>query len=66
MSKKERRKQLLDKVDQTLQAYCDGCFLYSTHKKELGRTYAHKFCLSHCTIGQQLKDVGKQLNNGKV
>ncbi|MGN1387539.1 MAG: zinc-finger domain-containing protein [Bacillus sp. (in: firmicutes)] len=63
MSKKEKRMMLLDEVDRTLREYCEGCFVYSTHRKELGRTYAHKFCLSHCTVGQQLREAGNKINN---
>ena len=62
MSKKAKRILLLDEVNRTLQDYCEGCFLYCTHRKEHGRTYAHKFCLSHCTVGQKLKEVGNKIS----
>lgn len=62
MSKKTKRIMLFDEVDRTLRDYCEDCFLYRTHRKEQGRTYAHKFCLTHCTIGQQLKTIGNKIN----
>ena len=63
MSKKAKRMMLLDEVNRTLQDYCEGCFLYRTHRKEHGRLYAHKFCLSYCTVGQKLKEVGNKTKN---
>lgn len=61
MTKNLERKLLLQQVEQTLDTYCSGCFLYHTHKKEFSRAYAHQFCLSSCTIGEQLRVIGEKL-----
>ena len=55
------RKELLEHLDRLLDTYCDGCFLFQHHKRENGRNYAHRFCIKHCTVGQQLKKIGESL-----
>jgi len=55
------RKELLGYLDQLLDTYCDGCFLFQHIKKEKGRNYAHSFCIKQCTVGQQLQKIGKDL-----
>ncbi|MEQ2528586.1 zinc-finger domain-containing protein [Robertmurraya yapensis] len=55
------RKQVLMEVEEMLNSYCKGCFLHKYHKKEIGRTYAHKFCISQCTVGQKIKMIGDKL-----
>ncbi|MEH6942590.1 zinc-finger domain-containing protein [Bacillus sp. JJ722] len=62
MSKKQERQLLLQQIEETLTLYCNGCFLHSHHKKDFGRTYAHQYCLSSCTIGEELKSFGEKLN----
>lgn len=57
------RVKVLDEIDKNLQTYCFGCFLYSHHKKDGGRTQAHQFCLSQCTVGKQLKELGDKLKD---
>ncbi|WP_081707555.1 zinc-finger domain-containing protein [Bacillus massiliigorillae] len=62
MNRKQERKIVLQQIEETLTLYCNGCFLYNHHKKDYGRTYAHKYCLSSCTVGERLKDFGQKLN----
>ena len=61
MTNKFERKWLLTQVEETLNI-CSGCFLYTLHKQECGRTNAHSYCLSACTVGEQLKQLGEKLN----
>ncbi|MDQ0155143.1 zinc-finger domain-containing protein [Robertmurraya andreesenii] len=55
------RKEILQEVEELLSGYCNGCFLYKYHKLERGRTYAHRFCISECTIGEKIRDFGHRL-----
>ncbi|MFL0362592.1 zinc-finger domain-containing protein [Pseudobacillus sp. 179-B 2D1 NHS] len=55
------RKQLMAEVEEILQTYCDGCLLKVTFRKEKGKAYAHKFCITKCTVGEQLRKCGEQL-----
>ena len=50
------------KVDQLVKEYCDGCFLYRHIRKEEGRTAAHRFCITQCTVGEKFVEIGKNLS----
>lgn len=63
MDKKSAKKAAFLKVDYILTSYCDGCFLHKQLVEDLGRTHAHRFCISECTVGDQLKKIGNGLNN---
>ncbi|WP_084781797.1 zinc-finger domain-containing protein [Bacillus niameyensis] len=41
--------------------YCEDCFLHEHLKKEYSKTYAHRFCIKQCTVGQELKAMGEGL-----
>ncbi|WP_203363837.1 zinc-finger domain-containing protein [Bacillus sp. REN10] len=57
------RKQLFAEVEEVLQTYCEGCLIKSTFRKEYGKAYAHKFCITKCTVGERLRKYGEQLSN---
>ncbi|QQZ11086.1 zinc-finger domain-containing protein [Heyndrickxia vini] len=56
----ERSKLLLE-INGILSTYCGDCLVKSTLRKEYNKTYAHQFCIQKCTVGEQLKELGKQL-----
>lgn len=56
------RKRIYTEVDEVL-SICEGCFLQKYFRKEKGRTVAHQFCLSQCTVGEKLKKLGNELAN---
>ncbi|SFA99421.1 MULTISPECIES: zinc-finger domain-containing protein [unclassified Bacillus (in: firmicutes)] len=58
----KQRKDLMMKVDQLVKEYCDGCFLYRHIRKEEGRTAAHRFCITQCTVGEKFVEIGKNLS----
>ncbi len=53
---------VMTEIDTILDTYCEGCFLKSQLAKDKGKTAAHRFCISGCTIGDQLKFLGKEMN----
>jgi hypothetical protein len=55
------RKELYSEVEEILQNECKGCFVYQHFKKEKGKRAAHKFCISQCTVGEKLRNVGNKL-----
>ncbi|WP_050615342.1 zinc-finger domain-containing protein [Bacillus testis] len=61
MNREGSREDILKQVDRTLSTYCSGCFLYAQNRKDMGRAKAHQFCLASCTVGEQLKNLGKSL-----
>ncbi len=56
------RKEILQDIEKTLMTYCQGCFLKKHFRTEYGATHAHRFCISQCTVGEQLKLYGDRLN----
>ncbi|MFZ7943110.1 MULTISPECIES: zinc-finger domain-containing protein [Bacillaceae] len=55
------RKELFSQAEELMKQYCDGCFLHQHLKKDGGRRLAHRFCISQCTIGIKLQEVGSKL-----
>ncbi|WP_033542449.1 zinc-finger domain-containing protein [Planococcus sp. CAU13] len=53
---------IMNEIDEMLDTYCDGCFVRSQIRKDDGKTAAHRFCISNCTIGTQLQFLGNELN----
>ncbi|MBA2876411.1 zinc-finger domain-containing protein [Thermaerobacillus caldiproteolyticus] len=59
--KANKRKEILAKLNELHHMYCEGCFLKSTFRKEMGKTYAQSFCINHCTVGEMMKQYGEML-----
>ncbi|SEM82549.1 Protein of unknown function [Mesobacillus persicus] len=56
------RKQVLADMEALMDTYCTGCFLKRQNKKDHGKRYAHRFCISQCTVGEKLKACGTKLS----
>ena len=54
------RKKIYDELEEML-SVCEGCFLQKHFRRKKGRTFAHQFCLSECTVGEKLKQLGQEL-----
>ncbi|MBP3038955.1 zinc-finger domain-containing protein [Bacillaceae bacterium Marseille-Q3522] len=55
------RKDILKEMETLMDTYCEGCFLHKYFTKEKGRRYAHRFCITKCTVGEKIKNCGKKL-----
>jgi hypothetical protein len=53
---------VMNEINEILDAYCDGCFLKKQLSKEKGKARAHRFCITTCTIGEQLQFLGQEMN----
>ncbi|AIY05609.1 hypothetical protein Plano_1644 [Planococcus sp. PAMC 21323] len=53
---------IIKEIDEMLTTYCDGCFVKNQLRKDDGKTAAHRFCISNCTVGAQLQFLGNELN----
>ncbi|MFD1928186.1 zinc-finger domain-containing protein [Sporosarcina siberiensis] len=53
---------VMNEIDEILDTYCDGCFLKKHLSKDRGKTAAHNFCITHCTVGEHLKFLGEEMN----
>ncbi|MCM3566860.1 zinc-finger domain-containing protein [Neobacillus mesonae] len=60
--KESIRKEVIHQVESLMAEYCDGCFVHKQLKKDGGRRYAHRFCISQCTVGEKLQEYGRKLN----
>ncbi|TWT01004.1 zinc-finger domain-containing protein [Planomicrobium sp. CPCC 101079] len=53
---------IMNEIDEMLDTYCEGCFVKRQIRKDHGKTAAHRFCISECTVGSQLRFLGEELN----
>lgn len=53
---------IMNEIDSIIDTYCEGCFLKRQLAKDKGKTAAHKFCITGCTIGDQLRFLGNEMN----
>lgn len=56
------RLKIMNEIDEVMDRYCNDCLLKRTLNKERGKTAAHRFCINECTIGDQLKFLGNEMN----
>jgi len=59
------KSSVMMEIDELLMNYCEGCFLKKQNKQDLGKKAAHRFCIEQCTVGEQLKFLGQELNKVK-
>lgn len=58
---------LMDKVtvmkdiDSLTDTYCDDCLVRQELRQQRGKSGAHRFCIEHCSVGQQLQFLGQEL-----
>ena len=51
--------EAIDKIDELMNTYCDKCLL--KHISERPKVRPHHFCISECSIGKQIKQLGNEL-----
>ncbi|AGX05201.1 MULTISPECIES: zinc-finger domain-containing protein [Bacillaceae] len=56
------RKDIYKETEELMEQYCKGCFLHKYHKEEKGKRFAHRFCITQCTIGEKIKKCGSRLS----
>lgn len=57
------RKEIYHEVEVIINNYCNGCFLYKQNRKDHGRNFAHRFCITSCTVGEKIKQCGDRLSS---
>ncbi|MFD2445781.1 zinc-finger domain-containing protein [Bacillus sp. CGMCC 1.16607] len=55
------KQEILASLDTIQNHYCQDCFLHKHLKDDKGRRYAHRFCITQCTVGQKIKEYGEKL-----
>lgn len=55
------RGDIFREMDELMNLYCEDCFLHKHFRKEYSKTYAHRFCIKQCSVGQKIKTIGAAL-----
>ena len=50
----------IEKIDELMNTYCDKCLL-KTHIRKQKENTSTSFCISECSIGKQIKQLGNEL-----
>lgn len=53
---------VIQEIDALTDSYCTGCFVKRAHREERGKTGAHRFCITQCSVGKQLQFLGREMN----
>jgi len=53
---------IIEEIDSVMDTFCKDCFLKNQLTKDKGKASSHRFCIEGCTVGDQLKFLGSQLN----
>lgn len=62
MEERMKKEIVLTEITEILDHYCEGCLVKKQLIEERGKTGAHRFCIKTCTIGEQLKFLGAEMN----
>ncbi|MCU5745513.1 zinc-finger domain-containing protein [Staphylococcus sp. SQ8-PEA] len=54
-------KKALNQIDELMHTYCSDCILKTYIRKNQGKTDAHHFCINKCSVGQEIKQLGNEL-----
>ena len=52
--------EAIDKIDELMNTYCDKCLLKHISERPKVR-HNTPFCISECSIGKQIKQLGNEL-----
>ncbi|MDQ0228833.1 zinc-finger domain-containing protein [Metabacillus malikii] len=55
------KRQMLQELSEIMDTYCVDCLLKKHFREEVGKSYAHSFCINKCTVGQKIKEIGGKL-----
>ena len=57
-----KREVVFTEIEKLMIDYCQDCFLYKHNREEKGRCSAHRFCITNCTVGEEIKKLGSKLS----
>lgn len=56
------RLTIMQEIDNVMDHYCEGCLVKKAINHDRGKTAAHRFCIETCTVGDQLRFLGNEMN----
>lgn len=62
---RQRQRAIRIKISDLIDLHCKGCSVYSANQKLHGQAQAQEKCGSDCSIGKQLKSLGRLLLSGR-
>ncbi|MGV3243940.1 zinc-finger domain-containing protein [Staphylococcus sp. 11261D007BR] len=57
----DSKKEAIATIDQLMNQYCKQCLIKNHLRKTKSKTQAHHFCISECSIGKQIQQIGNEL-----
>lgn len=57
----KEEKIAIKQIDKLMENYCKGCLLKTHYRETKGKQQAHQYCISECSIGIQIKQIGNKL-----
>ncbi|GGI42204.1 zinc-finger domain-containing protein [Mammaliicoccus stepanovicii] len=51
----------IKQIDELMETYCKKCLLKTHYRETMGKHKAHQYCISECSIGIRIKQIGNQL-----
>ena len=57
----ESKKRAISQIDQLMNQYCEHCMIKTHIRKSQNKTQAHHFCISECSVGKQIQQLGNEL-----
>ncbi|AVP37052.1 zinc-finger domain-containing protein [Staphylococcus felis] len=57
----DSKRQAIQSIDKLMNQYCNQCLIKTHLRKEKSKTKAHHFCISECSIGKQIQQLGNEL-----
>lgn len=56
-----KRDRIINEIELIEEVYCKDCFIKKHFLKSKSKTFTHRFCISECTVGEQLQKYGNEL-----
>lgn len=56
------RLNVMNEIDTIMDTYCMDCLLKKALAKDKGKRAAHRFCIKECTVGEQIRLLGEEMN----
>lgn len=52
---------IVEEIDEIVDEYCQHCLVRKALREEKGRTNAHRFCITSCSIGKKIRFLGQEM-----
>lgn len=53
--------QVVEEINRLEDVYCEDCPIKQDLRSRKGKTAAHQFCITGCSVGKELQQMGSKL-----